>query len=173
MSALASEADRQKIRAATTINQGLLQDCREPDGYGRRTLLRLPSLSASQGSALKNLPTVIVDLAPLTVIFVDGRQKPQNRFSQSGSNVDCGLMAGNIVPRKHTSVWVGLRRFLAKLYAAIERSQRKRADRIIQRYSHLLPDPDEHHNGMEKYVIRTPQSDRVHRAVALTERPCP
>jgi len=82
-------------------------------------------------------------------------------------------MAGDIVPRKHTSVWVGLRRFLAKLYAAIEQSQRKRADRIIQRYSHLLPDPNEHHNTVEKYVIRTPQSDHVHRAVALTERPCP
>jgi hypothetical protein len=150
MSALPPQADRQKIKAVTRKNQPWHKD-----------------------AALKNLPTVIVDLAPLTVIFVDDCQKPQNRFPQPGSNVDCGLMAGNIVPRKHTSVLAGLRRFLAKLYAAIEQSQRKRAHRIIQRYSHLLPDPDEYHDTVEKYVSRTPQSDRVHRAVALTERPCP
>jgi hypothetical protein len=77
--------------------------------------------------------------------------------------IDSGLMAETVAPRKRTSVSIGLGRLLAKLYAAIDRSQRKRADRIIQRYSHLLPDPDEHNNILEKYVTRTSQSNRVDR----------
>ena len=72
-------------------------------------------------------------------------------------------MAENVVPRNSTSVYAKLRRFLAKLYAAIDQSQRKRADRIIQRYSHLLPDPDEHNNKLQKYVTRTSRGNGVDR----------
>jgi hypothetical protein len=39
--------------------------------------------------------------------------------------------------------------FFAKFYVALDKAQRRRAAQIIQRYAHLIPDPDEN-SGEQK-----------------------
>ena len=65
-----SQADKnrrdtsKKIRPVTTKNQGLLQDCGQVDGYGRRTF------RASWGpQQMSTLETVIVKLFPLLMFL--------------------------------------------------------------------------------------------------------
>ena len=45
--------------------------------------------------------------------------------------------------RINNGVGAWLKNFFAKLYIAIDKSQRKRAAQLIQRYSHLLSNPDD------------------------------
>lgn len=45
--------------------------------------------------------------------------------------------------RATNAVGAWFKTFFAKLYIAIDKSQRKRAAELIQRYSHLLPNADD------------------------------
>jgi len=57
-----------------------------------------------------------------------------------------------------------LKRFFLNLYVAIDKSQRKRADELIHRYSYLLSDPaekQEHKTKSPENEARTSQGDRA------------
>ena len=57
-----------KIRPVTMKNQGLLQDCPQADGYGRRTLSNFFRAS-SEPQKMSTLETVIVKLFPLLMFL--------------------------------------------------------------------------------------------------------
>jgi hypothetical protein len=50
-------------------------------------------------------------------------------------------LSASTMSRNHSSIGTWLRTFFARLYVAIDQSQRKRAEVLIQHYGYLLADP--------------------------------
>ena len=59
-------------------------------------------------------------------------------------------------PANMVAVWFKV--FPAKLYVALDKTQRKRAAEIIQRYAHLISDRDEN-SGEQKKAFLSRESD--------------
>ena len=80
-------------------------------------------------------------------------------------SVPAHIMSSNrIFARTAHAVEVWLKRFFLNLYVAIDKSQRKRADELIQRYSYLLSDSaekQEHKTKSPESEARTSQGDRA------------
>lgn len=116
---------------------------------------------------MQTLAAITVDVAFIGVVFVafffvrpdlhkERVADPFIEFRDPLSHV----VSRNCISRTTNMVGVRFKNFFAKSYIALERAQRKRADKIFQQYAHLISDGDE--NSIEQ------KQDR-----RTTDRPSP
>jgi tRNA G26 N,N-dimethylase Trm1 len=74
------------------------------------------------------------------------------------------MSSNNFFSRAAHAVEEGFKRFFIRLYVAIDKSQRKKADELIQRYSYLMCDPvrtQEHRTQLPENESPTSLGDRA------------